>query len=142
MEVAFVAAQLAFYDVNVPLLGNNGWNQPNLLQWGYDTLDGGLFSAGMFLDSSDPQVQDFVRRYRERFDTRPSLFAIQAYDAMRVIIDTLRMGAQSGPDVRNQLFVRHDLPTLHGLTSFGDGGVLNRKVLLLQISNQELREVN
>ena len=142
VEVAFITAQLAFYDINVPILGNNGWNQPDLLRWGDETLEGSIFSAGVFLQSPDPQVRDFVQRYHERFDATPSLFAVQAYDAMRLILDTLRLGATSNHDVRAQLFVRHDLPALSGLTSFGHGGVLDRKVFLIQIDKKKFKQIN
>ncbi|NKB81526.1 MAG: ABC transporter substrate-binding protein [Nitrospirales bacterium] len=142
VEVAFITAQLAFYDINVPILGNNGWNQPDLLRWGDETLEGSIFSAGVFLQSPDPQVRDFVHRYHERFDATPSLFAVQAYDAMRLILDTLRLGAASSHDVRAQLFVRHDLPALSGLTSFGHGGVLDRKVFLIQIDKKKFKQIN
>ena len=134
-DVAFLAAQLAFFDVNVPLLGTNTWNHPNLLTWGRSSIDGGLFSDALFLETTDPKTREFITAYRERFQADPSIFALQAYDAMHVVLDTIRRGATTGPDVRIQLFVRHDLPTLSGLEKFDEGGILTRKVYMIQIQN-------
>ena len=132
-DAAFLAAQLAFFDVNVPLLGTNTWNHPNLLKWGRSSIEGGVFGDALFLDTTDPDVRRFITAYRERFQADPSIFAVQAYDAMRVILDTIRRGATTGADVRMQLFVRHDLPALGGLEKFDEGGILTRKVYMIQI---------
>lgn len=134
-DVAFLAAQLAFFDVNVPLLGTNTWNHPNLLTWGRSSIDGGLFGDALFLETTDPKTRGFITAYRERFQADPSIFALQAYDAMHVVLNTIRRGATTGPDVRIQLFVRHDLPTLSGLEKFDEGGILTRKVYMIQIRN-------
>jgi len=141
-DVAFLSAQLAYYDVKVPLLGSNTWNHPDLLKWGRSTLNGGTFGDALFLQSTDPEVQEFIRKYRTQFHLDPSIFAVQAYDAMRVVLDTISHGATTGQEVRDQLFIRHDFPTLGGLTSFGEGGVLDRKVYMIQVANGRFVQIN
>ena len=141
-DVAFLAAQLAFFDVNVPLLGTNTWNHPNLLTWGRSSIDGGLFGDALFLETTDPKTRRFITAYRERFQSDPSIFAVQAYDAMHVVLDAIHRGATTGPDVRIQLFVRHDLPTLGGLEKFDEGGILTRKVYMIQIQNGRFVQLN
>ena len=141
-DVAFLAAQLAFFDVNVPLLGTNTWNHPNLLTWGRSSIDGGLFGDALFLETADPKTRRFIAAYRERFRSDPSIFAVQGYDAMHVILDAIHRGATTGPDVRIQLFVRHDLPTLSGLEKFDEGGILSRKVYMIQIQNGRFVQLN
>ena len=141
-DVAFLAAQLAFFDVNVPLLGTNTWNHPNLLTWGRSSIDRGLFGDALFLETTDPKTRRFITAYRERFQSDPSIFAVQAYDAMHVVLDAIRRGATTGPDVRIQLFVRHDLPTLGGLEKFDEGGILTRKVYMIQIQNGRFVQLN
>ncbi len=141
-DVAFLAAQLAFFDVNVPLLGTNAWNHPNLLTWGRSSIDGGLFGDALLLETTDPKTRRFITAYRERFQSDPSIFAVQAYDAMHVVLDAIHHGATTGPDVRIQLFVRHDLPTLGGLEKFDEGGILTRKVYMIQIQNGRFVQLN
>ncbi len=141
-DVAFLAAQLAFFDVNVPLLGTNTWNHPNLLKWGRSSIEGGLFGDALFLHTADPEIRRFITVYRERFQTDPSMFAVQAYEAARVVLDTIRHGAATGSDVRLQLFVRHDLPTLGGLEKFDEGGILTRKVYMIQVQNGRFIQLN
>ena len=141
-DVAFLAAQLAFFDVNVPLLGTNTWNHPNLLKWGRSSIDGGVFGDALFLETVDPKTRRFITAYRERFQGDPSIFAVQAYDAMHAVLDAIRRGATTGPDVRIQLFVRHDIPTLGGLEKFDEGGILTRKVYMIKIQNGRFVQLN
>ena len=141
-DVAFLSAQLAYYDIKIPLLGSNSWNHPDLLKWGRSTLNGGMFGDAIFLESTNLRTQKFIRKYREHFQVDPSIFAAQAYDAMRIILDTISHGATNGQEVRNQLLTRHDFPTFGGLASFGEGGVLNRKVYMIQIANGRFIQIN
>ena len=134
VHVASIAAQLAFYDINVPLFGGNSWHSPDLFRWARYGVDGSIFTDGLFLESPDPSVQDFAQRYRARFRAEPSLFSIQAYDAAWLLLDAIRNGARSGPEVREQLVRRHDLPALSGFASFGSDGILHRKVYIIQVT--------
>lgn len=142
VHLALIAAQLAFFDMNVPILGGNSWHTPDLFRWAKHDLDGGIFVDGFFPNSSDPSIQMFVQRYRSQFQTEPSLFAFQAYDATTMILETLRQGANSGQDVWDQLVRRSDLPALSGFASFSSAGILNRRLYLLQVKNKTFTQLN
>ncbi|HKW86453.1 MAG TPA: penicillin-binding protein activator, partial [Nitrospiraceae bacterium] len=106
-QAALIVPQLLFYDVKVPVLGSNGWNQPDLLRLADRSIEGATFVDGFFLDSPDSNVQDFVERYQRRFQSSPSLFAAQAYDATRLVLEAVRKGATSGEGVRDQFMKLH-----------------------------------
>ena len=132
-EIGLIAAQLAFHDVKVPLLGTNGWNSQDFARTADRTVDGATFVDGFFVDSPNPAVQDFVQRYRKRFQTTPSLFTMQGYDAARVVIEGIRKGATSGEAIQEFLMTQRDLPTLAGPAGFGPDGTLHRPLFLLQV---------
>ena len=133
LDVGLLAAQLAFYDIAVPLLGANGWNQPDFARVADRSVEGGVFADGFFAESSSPTVQEFVERYRKRFQATPSLFAAQGYDAARLTVEAIRRGATTGEAVRDYLLMQHDLPTLSGPSGFNPDGTLNRHVFLIQV---------
>lgn len=140
-DVAFLSAQLAFLDVQVPLIGTNGWNHPDLLTLGHNTLEGSLFGDALFLQSDEPDVQRFVAEYRKRFQTDPSIFAGQAYDAMHIILEAISREATTGPEIQEH-FAHYQLPTLGGLANFGEDGILNRKVYMIQIRRGQFIQAN
>jgi ABC-type branched-subunit amino acid transport system substrate-binding protein/predicted negative regulator of RcsB-dependent stress response len=133
LDVGLLAAQLAFHDIAVPLLGANGWNTPDFARVADRSVEGSVFADGFFADSSSPVVQDFVERYRKRFQSTPSLFAAQGYDAARLAVEAVKRGATTGEAVRDYLLMQHDLPTLSGPSGFSPDGTLNRHVFLIQV---------
>ncbi|GJL65046.1 MAG: hypothetical protein NPIRA05_00170 [Nitrospirales bacterium] len=142
VNLALISSQLAFYDINTPLLGGNSWHNPEIFRWARHGIDHGIFTDGFFLNSPDPSVHAFIERYRTRFGSNPSLFAVQAYDAAWLVLDAIRNGASSGDEVRKQFLRRHDLPTLNSFSSFGSTGVLNRKIYILQIDKGRFVQIH
>ena len=142
VHLAIIAAQLAFFDMNVPLLGGNSWHNPELFRWAKQDLNGSIFVDGFFLNSPDSNVQMFIQRYRSQYHKDPSLFAVQAYDAATLVLEAIRNEAQSGQDVWDQLVRRSDLPALSGFASFSSAGILNRRLYLLQINNRNFTQLN
>ncbi|MBM4125427.1 MAG: hypothetical protein FJ246_10850, partial [Nitrospira sp.] len=134
-QAALLTPQLLFYDVKVPFLGSNGWDSPDLIRLAERTVDGSVFVDGLLIDSQDATVKDFVERYRRRYQSAPTLFAAQAYDATRVVLEAIRKGASSGKAVRDHLAKQPDLPTLTGAASFGPTGTLERRPFLIQIKH-------
>ena len=112
-----------------------------LFNWLVARHEGGTFVDGFHLDSPDPDVVDFVSRFQRRYQQPPSLFAAQAYDAARLVIDALRRGATSSREVARALRQAEDLPALGGATGFDARGVLNRKLFVLQVKEGKIEPV-
>ena len=87
-------------------------------------------------------MQDFVDRYKKRFQTSPTLFAMQGYDAAKLVIDAAKKGATSGEAVRDQFMTQPDLSPLAGPAAFGPDGTLNRPLFLLQIKRGRFLQIN
>ncbi len=141
-DAGLITAQLNFHDMKVPFLGTNGWNSPDFARTADSSIDGAVFVDGFFVDSPAPAVQDFVARYKIRFQTNPTLFAMQGYDAAKLVIDAVRKGASSGEAVRDQLLTQPDLSSLAGPAAFGPDGTLNRPLFLMQIKRGRFLQVN
>ncbi|HSQ51397.1 MAG TPA: penicillin-binding protein activator [Nitrospiraceae bacterium] len=141
-DAGIITSQLNFHDMKVPFLGTNGWNSPDFARTDDSSIDGAVFVDGFFVDSLAPTVQDFVSRYKKRFETNPTLFAVQGYDAAKLVLDAVRKGADSGETVRDQLLTQSDLSSLTGPATFGPDGSLNRPVFLIQIKRGRFTQVN
>ena len=141
-DAGLITAQLNFYDMKVPFLGANGWNSTDFARTDDSSIDGAVFVDGFFVDSPTPTVQDFVSRYKKRFQTNPTLFAMQGYDAAKLVLDAVRKGAASGEAVHDQLLTQPDLSSLAGPAAFGPDGTLNRPLFLIQIKRGRFQQVN
>ena len=141
-DAGIITAQLNFHDMKVPFLGANGWNSPDFARTDDSSIDGAVFVDGFFVDSHTPTVQDFVTRYKKRFETNPTLFAVQGYDAAKLVLDAVQKGAESGEAVRDQLLTQPNLSSLAGPAAFGPDGTLNRPLFLIQIKRGRFQQVN
>jgi len=141
-DVGLIAAQLNFHDMKVPFLGSNGWNAPDLARTADQSIDGAIFVDGFFADSPNPNVQDFVDRYKKRFQATPTLFAMQGYDAVKFVLEALKKGASSGEGVRDYLTTQQDLPALGGPAAFGPDGTLNRPLFLIQVKRGRFTQLD
>jgi branched-chain amino acid transport system substrate-binding protein len=141
-DAGMITAQLNFHDMKVPFLGANGWNSPDFARTADSSIDGAVFVDGFFIDSPAPIVQDFVGRYKKRFQTNPTLFAMQGYDAAKLVIDAVLKGASSGESVHDLLLTQPDLSSLAGPAAFGADGTLNRPLFLMQIKRGKFLQVN
>ena len=141
-DVGLIAAQLNFHDMKVPFLGSNGWNAPDFARTADHSIDGSVFVDGFFAESPNPNVQDFVDRYKKRFQATPTLFAMQGYDAVKFVLEALKKGATSGETVRDYLVTQQDLPALGGPAAFGPDGMLNRPLFLIQIKRGRFTQVD
>ncbi len=141
-EIGLLAAQLAFHDIKVPLLGTNGWNSQDFARTADRAVDGATFVDGFFIDSPNPSVQEFVQRHQKRFESSPSLFTMQGYDAARIAIDGIRHGATSGDTLQDYLATSRNLPALTGPAGFGPDGTLHRPLFLLQVKQGKFVQLN
>jgi branched-chain amino acid transport system substrate-binding protein len=83
--------------------------------------------------TEDPALADWVARYQKRFGVAPSDYAVTAYGAAQIIIDSIKRVAESGKDV-NRSNVRDaiqaaNVNTLQGEVSFDKNGDMISKVI-------------
>jgi ABC-type branched-subunit amino acid transport system substrate-binding protein len=141
-DVGLIAAQLNFHDMKVPFLGSNGWNAADFARTADQSIDGAVFVDGFFAESPNPSIQDFVDRYKKRFQSVPTLFAMQGYDAAKFVIDAIKKGATSGDAIRDYLTSQQDLPALAGPAAFAQDGTLNRPLFLIQVKRGRFTQVD
>ena len=140
-DITLLSPQLVFHDVKVPLLGTSSWNVTPAPTVNEPALEGSVFVDGFFSESPDPAVQEFVDRYQQRFQTPPTAFAAQAFDAATVVLDALHKGATSGSAVREYLQTHPDLPTLGGPAHFDGSGSLIRRIFVVGIKAGHLVQI-
>jgi branched-chain amino acid transport system substrate-binding protein len=92
-QVGVIAKQSKQLGIKAPLLGGDGWDAPQLFQLGGDALNGSFFSNHYSFEDPRPEVKAFVDAYRARFSADPDAIAALAYDAMKVLADSIRRAA-------------------------------------------------
>ena len=84
-EAGLIAKQARSLGIKVPLMGGDGWDSPKLTEIGGSAVDGCYFSTHFSPQDTNPKVQDFVKKYQEKFKAMPDGMAPLGYDAMMIL---------------------------------------------------------
>jgi branched-chain amino acid transport system substrate-binding protein len=97
-EVGNIAVQSRRLGLNVPLLGGDGWDSPQLLEIGGAALNGSYFSNHYSPERASPTAERFIEAYKAQHRDLPSGLAALGYDAARILFAAMeRAGTESGP---------------------------------------------
>jgi len=131
-EVALVVRQGRELGMKAPFLGGDGWDAARLLETGGKALDGCYFSNHYSADDPSPRLQEFVKRYRDRFGQVPDRLAALGHDAAQVALDAMaRAKDLTGPSIREALEQTRDFPGVTGvITINADHDALKPAVVL------------
>jgi len=142
-RIGQIAPQLAFYGIDdLPLLGINGWNSPELLRLAGRYVEGAVFVDGFFLESNQPIVQEFIRLYRETYAEDPTILEAQAFDSANILFSLLeRKDLDSRRALRNALARLRNYPGVTGNTSFDFTGEADKNLFLLQVQNGKIVQI-
>jgi ABC-type branched-subunit amino acid transport system substrate-binding protein len=143
-RIGVIAPQLAYYGIeNVPLLGINGWNSPELLRTVGGFIEGAVFVDGFFAYSPYPFVQDFVDRYYEKYGEVPTLLQAQGFDTAGILLSLLdNPQVRTRDDLRLALSQLQTYPGVTGATSFNLIGEADKILYLLQVRNGNIEQLN
>lgn len=133
-EAAKIAQQARDQELDVAILGTDGFYSPKLIELGGRAVEGVVFTAGFFTDDPAENVQSFVKAYKEKFNEEPDMFAAQAYDAAKILLTAIQNAdSLDGEDIKNAMAQTKDFPGVTGKTSFTENGDAVKDILILKV---------
>lgn len=132
-EGAVIMDQARKMGIDVPFVGGNGFNSPEVISIAGKASEGLIVATPWFGEKPDQKVQDFVKKYEEKYSKKPDQFAAQAYDALYIVAEALKNAGESDRDaLRDSLAEIKDLDGILGKFSFDkDGDVLMEPTVLI-----------
>lgn len=126
----------AYRDVDhVQFLGTSSWNTPDFLSRGQNYIENAAFVDALFLNSSNPDSQKFVTRYRNTYSQDPTPMEALAFDAAKLVQDILTSSRSglSRSEMRDKLKKVSGFPGVTGKISYQDGQFFrNLKVITVK----------
>lgn len=110
-STALLIRQAAAMGLGLPIVSGSAMHQPptaELLEPA--ELDGVCAEANASpISGGSPEMDRFVRQYREEFGAEPDGFALGQYDGVMMLLDAVARGARTAEDVRRALSAgRHE----------------------------------
>ncbi|MEX2287297.1 MAG: ABC transporter substrate-binding protein [Planctomycetaceae bacterium] len=117
-DVANIAIQARRLDINVPLLGGDGWDSARLAEIAKENIDGSFYSNHYAQQDPDPRVQNFIAKYDAKYNAKPDGLAALGYDAAMLLFDAMRRSESlSGPHLAKALAATRDFAGVTGTIS-------------------------
>ncbi|WP_438481397.1 ABC transporter substrate-binding protein [Oleiharenicola lentus] len=135
-EAALICKQARDLGLNVPIFGGDGWEAPELIEIGGKAVEGTYYASHYSSASTAPEVQEFVKKYRERFSETPDSMAPLAYDAVKIIAEAIaRAGTTEGPKLRDALAATKDFPGVTGKTTIDKDRNASKPAVMLIVKD-------
>lgn len=137
-EAGLIAKQARSLGIKVPLMGGDGWDSPKLSEIGGSAVDGCYFSTHFSAQDQNPKVQDFVNKYRTKFNAMPDGMAPLGYDAMMILADAIKTAG--GPDpakVRDALANVKNYDGITGKITIDDKRNANKSAVVLKVNGKQ-----
>lgn len=97
-EVGLIARQARQLGLKAVLLGGDGWDSPKLFEIGQTAIEGAYFSNHYASESPVPATQEFIKKYKEKYNESPDGLSAAGYDAAMILINAIEKAATPTPD--------------------------------------------
>jgi branched-chain amino acid transport system substrate-binding protein len=95
-KVSLIGKQARERGITAPMMGGDGWDSPEL---DLAALDGGFFSNHYSPADPRPVVQNFIKKYTEKYGAAPDALAVLAYDAANILFQSITDAKSANPEV-------------------------------------------
>lgn len=107
--------------IEVPIIGGNGFNNPQLMADAGAAAEGVVVGAAWNSSSDLPENTAFLEAYEAEFDSQPDQFATQAYTGLMLIDQAVRANCSGErDDIKEALSQLENVPTPLGELSINE----------------------
>jgi branched-chain amino acid transport system substrate-binding protein len=136
-EAALICIQARSLGLNVPVIGGDGWEAPQLTELGGKAVEGTYYSTYFSAENKAPEVRAFVERYKARWNGEaPEGVSALGYDAMYLIAAAMeRAGTTEGPRLRDQIAATKNFAGVTGKTTIDAKRNSEKPAVMLTVRN-------
>ena len=132
-DVNLISIQAREIELTCPLFGSDGWESEKLTEGkAKDALEGSFFSTHVSTDDPSPKIQEYIKKYKAKYNKEPDAMSFLAYDAGMILFDAIKKaGNTEGVNIKNELAKTKDYPGITGIITInGDRNAIKPAVVL------------
>lgn len=140
-DVGLIAIQAREIGITVPLFGGDGWESEKLTEGkAKDALEGCYFSTHVSTENPDPAIQNFIKKYKEKYNAMPDAMSFLAYDAGLILFDAMKRAGSTEPEkVKNELAKTKDFMGVTGKISINEQRNAVKPAVILEIKGGQFK---
>ena len=141
-EVGLIAKQARELGIKAPLLGGDGWDSNKLNEIGKAAIDGSYFSNHYTNESTDPAVQDFIKKYSKIYGETPDGLAAMGYDAAKVLIAAMEKAPEiSATAIRDEIAKTKDFAGVTGKITLNAERNAVKSAVVVQVEGEKRKYI-
>lgn len=138
-EGALIVKQARELNMNMPMIGGDGWDSMKLIEIGGAAMNNSYFSTHYSVDNPNETVQNFVTKYEKTNNEVPDALAALGYDAGMLLFNAIkRAGSTEGAKIRDALAATNDFPGVTGMISIDKDRNARKPAVMLGVENGKL----
>lgn len=136
-QVAIIAKQARRMGMNMPILGGDGWDSPELWKLGESGLKNSYVTSHFSAYNPSLEVKSFVKKYETKYSSPPDTFSALGYDTVYLLADAIsRAGTTNGPELRNAIAKTKDFPSVTGKITINADRNAMKPVVILKLDEK------
>jgi branched-chain amino acid transport system substrate-binding protein len=139
-EASLIANQARQFGIKATLVGGDGWDGSSLIPVGGKAIEGAYFSNHFSTEDKSPLVQDFVKKYKAKYNTVPDAFAALGYDATKLLADAIKRAGSTDPEkIRAAIQDTEGFPGVSGKITIGKDRNAVKSAVIVTIKDGALK---
>lgn len=140
-DVNLISIQAREVGITVPLLGSDGWESEKLTEGkAKDALEGCFFSTHVSTENPDPNIQNFIKKYKAKYNSMPDAMSFLAYDAGMILFDAIkRAGTVDPAKIKEEIAKTKDYSGVTGKITINDQRNAIKPAVILEIKGGEFK---
>jgi branched-chain amino acid transport system substrate-binding protein len=134
-EVVNIARQARKLGITAPMIGGDGWVSDELKNAG-NALDGCYFSDHYAKEDDRPEVKEFLKKFKEAYNSEPDSMAALGYDAANLLFDAMtRAGSTDGKALAAAINSTKDFKAVTGTITIDEHRNAKKGAVIQQLKN-------
>lgn len=136
-EAALICLQARSLGIEVPFIGGDGWEAPQLVELGGKAVEGTYYSTYFSAENNAPEVRAYTQRYLARWNNEvPEGVSALGYDAVYLIAAAMtKAGTTDGPKLRDAIAATKNFPGVTGNTTIDEKRNSAKAAVMLTVKN-------
>ena len=137
--VGVIADQARKIGITSQLVGGDGWDSPELVEIGGEAVEGAVFVNHYSPNDTDPEIQEFVNSYKEKYGQTPDAFAALSYSTLQLFEEAITKAGSTDGDAVKEALENIDVDTISGNIKFDENRNPQKSVSIIKIENGEAK---
>src|ERR1700730_7794905 len=135
-EASLIAKQARQFGIKATFVGGDVWDVTSLISVGGKAIEGAYFSNHFSVEDKSPLVQEFVKKYKEKYNAVPDAFAALGYDAAKLLADAIsRPGSTDSDKLRAAIQDTKNFPGVSGQITIGADRNAQKSAVIITIKD-------